>query len=143
MDYVYPRYQVAPATGFMEMVRDAPANAGLRLRIAGTTLEGKDVSKTVLLPLGAQDAAPKRLAGAGLTVMAVPEGVQIAAVGLHSKAEKAGLEQGFMVTGIETSLPRPSQEWIFVPAMLLLGGVVLLQRRRGPPAATRPLATPA
>jgi MYXO-CTERM domain-containing protein len=35
-----------------------------------------------------------------------------------------------MITGIETAVTRPAQEWLFVPALLVLGAVVLLQRRR-------------
>jgi TRAP transporter 4TM/12TM fusion protein len=130
MDFLFARYAVAPAQNFMEMVRDAPPNSGLRLRIEGTTLEGKDVRKTVLLPLGDEATPAKRLVGSGLTTMSVSRGAQVAAVGLHSKAEKAGFEQGFMITGIETPVSRPAQEWMFTPALLVLGAIVLMQRRR-------------
>jgi adenosylmethionine-8-amino-7-oxononanoate aminotransferase len=50
---------------------------------------------------------------------------------------KAGFEQGFMVTGIETPIPQPVKEWLFVPALVVLGGIVLLQRRRLQPAVPR------
>ena len=73
--------------------------------------------------------------------MTVPAGIQIAAVNLHSQADRAGFEQGFVVTGIETEAQRPAKEWLFVPALVVLGAVVLLQRRRVPTrviAATAP-----
>jgi len=63
-------------------------------------------------------------------MMNLPTGVQVAAVGLHSKSEKAGLEQGFAVTGIETDAQRPAQEWMVMPALLLLTAIVLFERRR-------------
>jgi hypothetical protein len=67
--------------------------------------------------------------------MTLPAGIQVAAVNLHSAADKAGFEQGFTITGIETPAPRPAKEWLFIPALLVLAGVMLLQRRR---AATTP-----
>jgi hypothetical protein len=39
------------------------------------------------------------------------------------------------VTGIETERPRLAKEWLFVPALVVLGLVLLVQRRR---AATVP-----
>jgi hypothetical protein len=88
------------------------------------------MKKTVLLPLGDEGSAARRLSKAGLTTMVLPSGVQIAAVNLHGAADRAGFEQGFMVTGIETEAPRPAKEWMFLPALAILGAVVLLQRRR-------------
>jgi hypothetical protein len=122
----------------MEFVSAAPSDTGVRLRIEGTTIEGKDVKKTVLLPLGNEGPAAQRLSRSGLTTMTLPAGIQVAAVNLHSAADRAGFEQGFTITGIETLAPRPAKEWLFVPALLVLGGVMLLQRRR---AATIPEPT--
>ena len=134
MDFVYPKYDVVGPGKLMEFVGAAPPDTGVRLRIEGTTVEGKDVKKTVLLPLGVEGPAPLRLSRSGLTTMSVPAGIQVAAVNLHSAADKAGFEQGFTITGIETLAPRPAKEWFFLPALAVLGGVVLLQRRRAPAA---------
>jgi TRAP transporter 4TM/12TM fusion protein len=130
LDYAFPKYDVAPPQKLMEFASTAPPNTGLRMRIEGTTVEGREVKKTVLLPLGDSGSASQRLARSGLTTMAVPSGIQVAAVNLHSAADKAGFEQGFIVTGVETPAQRPAQEWLFLPALAILGGVMLLQRRR-------------
>jgi len=130
MDFAFPKYDVTPPQKFMAMVTSTPANTGLRVRLEGTNVEGKDVKKTVLLPLGSEGPAEQRLSRSGLTTMAVPAGIQVAAVNLHSAADRAGFEQGFIVTGIETEAQRPAKEWLFVPALVVLGAVVLLQRRR-------------
>lgn len=139
VDLAYPKYEVEPAQKFTEFVRAAPAGSGLRVRIEGTSLEGKDVKKTVLLPLGDQGPVVQRLLRSGLTTLAVPTGVQIAAVNLRSAADKAGLEQGFTITGIETPAPQPAKQWLYLPALAVLGAIVLLQRRRAAatPAPTR------
>src|SRR5206468_1394759 len=60
LDFAFPKYDVVPPQKLMEMAESAPRNAGLRLRIEGTTLEGKEVKKTVLLPLGIEGLAPQR-----------------------------------------------------------------------------------
>jgi hypothetical protein len=51
-------------------------------------------------------------------------------VGLKSPAAKAGIEQGFQVTGIEVEADRPSRQWAYIPAALLVLLVFFLQRMR-------------
>jgi len=141
MDFAYSKYDLAAPQRLNELAATAPADAGLRLRIAGTTLEGKNVTKTVYLPLGKEGSAAQRIRASGLTTLVLPDGIQIAAVGLHSAADKAGFEQGFTITGIEIPAPRPAKEWFFIPALGLLAGVYLLQRRR-PTTVAPALAAP-
>ncbi len=73
LDLALPRYDVVPAQSLAALAAAAPPGAGLRVRIEGTTLEGKDVKKTVLLPLAPEGSAAERIAGAGLRVMALPD----------------------------------------------------------------------
>ena len=130
LDLALPPYVLQPPQSLVERAASAPPDARLRLRIEGTTLEGKEVRKTVLLRLADKGSGEQRMAGAGLRVMTLATGPQVTSVALNSAADKAGFEQGFTITGIETDAPRPAKEWLFVPAMLVLGAVVLLQRRR-------------
>ncbi len=130
LDLALPRYKVLPPQSLVEQATSAPPGVGLRVRIEGTTLEGKDVRKTVLLPLAAEGDGARRIARAGLRVMSLPTGTQIMSVALKSPADKAGFEQGFMVTGVEAERPRPAKEWLFLPALGVLGVILLLQRRR-------------
>jgi hypothetical protein len=136
LDLVVPPYEVVAAQRLNELAAAAPPSSSLRVRIAGTTIEGRDVSKTVLLPLGDAGNAVQRIAKSGLRTIALPNGVQVMSVALKSAADKAGFEQGFMVTGIEIERARPAKEWLFVPALLVLGVVVGLQRRRAGRQAT-------
>ncbi len=57
MDMLYPPYEEVPPTELTRLVEEAPRNANLRIWIQGMTLEGEDISKGVLLPLG--DKAPR------------------------------------------------------------------------------------
>ncbi|MFU2486993.1 TRAP transporter permease [Thauera sp. WH-1] len=132
MDMLYPPYEEIPPTELTRLVEEAPRNGNLRVWVEGMSLEGKDISKGVLLPLGERaDNARERLGAMGLTVMALGDQVQVAAVRFSSQAEKLGLEQGFTITAIELpSGERPPKEWMFVPAFVLLGLVYAMQKPR-------------
>ena len=115
LDMVMPKYRVEAGTQLVQLAGDGVAGKGLRVRIEGTTLEGKSVKKTVLLPLSSEGDGTQRIKKAGLTVMTTPEGPEVMAVGLKSGADKAGFEQGFKVTGVEVPADRPAKEWLCPP----------------------------
>ncbi len=131
MDMVYPPFDEAAPTELTRLVEAAPKDGKLRVWVNGLSLEGQEVTKGVLLSLGAPGKASERLASMGLTVMTLGDQVQVAAVRFGSPAEKLGLEQGFNLTRIEIPHPdRPDKEWIFVPALLLLALVWFMQNAR-------------
>ncbi len=132
MDMLYPPYDEVPPSELTRLVEAAPRNANLRVWIEGMTIEGRDVSRGVLLPLGEPAAnARERLAAIGLTVMALGDDVQVAAVRFSSRAERLGMEQGFSITAIELPAEgRPAKEWIFIPALALLALIIVLQLGR-------------
>jgi len=137
VDLVEERYEVLPGQTLVQQAAKAPPGASLRVRIQGTTIEGRDVEKTVLLPLVDSGSGVQRIAGAGLRVMALPTGTQVMSVALNSAADKAGFEQGFQVTGIEVERKRMAKEWLFVPAFLLFAALYAWQRRRAPAVLPR------
>jgi len=137
-DMVYPPFERAPAAAMMKVIEAKPAGANLRVWVEGQTIEGKDVKKGVLLPLGDEGSARERLGKMGLTLMALGEEVGVGPVAFGSRAEKLGLETGFKFTGIEVPAERPDKEWMFLPAVLLLGLIIALQRARREKAAPAP-----
>ena len=71
------------------MAHQLPDGASLRLWIEGLSIEGKDVKKGVLLPLGPRaDNARARFDAAGVTVMPQGHAIQVLAVKFGSRAEK-------------------------------------------------------
>jgi TRAP transporter 4TM/12TM fusion protein len=134
-DMMYPPYNEVPATELMKLVEAAPAGERKRVWVEGQNIDGKDIRKGVLLPLGDVAPARERLRKLGLTVVPLGQDIQIAQVQFGSVAEKLGLEQGFKVATIELPADRPAKEWMFLPALLLLGAVAALQRRRATAAA--------
>ena len=132
MDMMYPPYEEIPPTELTRLVEEAPRNGNLRVWVEGMNLEGQDISKGVLLPLGDKaEKASERLGAMGLTVMTLGDQVQVGAVRFGSQAEKLGLEQGYSITAIEIpSGERPAKEWMFIPAFILLGLVYAMQKPR-------------
>jgi TRAP transporter 4TM/12TM fusion protein len=129
-DMIYPPYVQAPATEIMKVIEAKPAGDRLRMWVEGQTIEGRNVSKGVLLPLGAKAPARDRLRKVGLTLVTLGKDVSVGQVRFGSQSEKLGLEPGFKIAAIELEAARPDKEWLFLPALLLLVIVVLLQRAR-------------
>jgi hypothetical protein len=131
MDFLAPEYEHLPAAKVFDVARELPDRARLVLVIKGQSLEGEDVGKTVAVRLGPKgEDGRKRLAEAGLTISALGDQVQVAAVKFGSRAKKSGFEQGFEIVRVEVPSGRPSPQWFYVPALLLVGFVWWVQGRR-------------
>ena len=132
MDMISPAHRDLPASQLMAQVEQAPAGARKRIYLEGMNIEGKDVKKGVLLPLGDAAPAAQRLAKVGLRLLPQGDDMQVLMVQFGSTAEKLGIEQGFRITSVEVDSDRPDKEWMFIPALALLALVVFSQRRRLP-----------
>jgi TRAP transporter 4TM/12TM fusion protein len=130
LDQMTPKYRVEAGTRLVELAGAGTPGVGLRVRIEGTSLEGKSIHKTVLLPLSAEGDGVQRIRNSGMTVMTTPSGVEIMSVNLKSGADKAGFEQGFQVSGVEVPTDRMDKRWLYLPALLLLAAVYAAQRMR-------------
>ena len=131
-DMLYPPFDEVPAAQMTSLIEQAPAGSGKRIWIEGMNMNGDDIRKGVLLPLGEPGTARERMASAGLTVMAQGDELLIAAVKFGSPAEKLGMEQGFRIVSAEVPAERPAKEWLYLPALALLLLVMGLQRARRP-----------
>ena len=130
LDQFVQKYRLEPGAKMMQLAQAALPGSSLRVRIEGISLEGENIKKTVLLPLRGEGSARERIARAGMTLMATPDGIQVMSVSLKGAADKAGFEQGFKVTGVEVPADRMAKEWLYLPALLILAVVFLLQRAR-------------
>ncbi|WP_116652629.1 TRAP transporter permease [Pelagibacterium sediminicola] len=131
IDLAVPPYDPRPATELMEIVAQKPENDFIRLGIEGMDMRGNDISKVVMLNLGPEAPPMERLRYAGLDVMEMGDSVQIMGVEFSSEAERYGVNFGMEITRVLTpNANRPPREIVYVPALALLGGIYLLQRRR-------------
>src|SRR5690606_27403787 len=140
MNHISDKYEDRPAADIVSIAADMPDGGRLVAVLHGMNIEGDELTKTVAVALPAlpEDdtstgaaAGRKRLAEAGLMVTALGDQVQIGAVQFGSRARRAGWEQGWDVVSVKTPNPqRPSEFWVYVPALLLLAMVWAMQGRR-------------
>ena len=131
MDWIADEYRSAPAATVYEVAGRLGANDRLVAVIKGTSLEGKDLAKTVAVNLGeANTDGRKRVAAAGLTLMTLGDRVQIAAARFGSPARKGGFDEGFDIVELKVPSGRPSPYWFYLPGLGLLALVWWLQGRR-------------
>jgi TRAP transporter 4TM/12TM fusion protein len=131
MDMIHPPFDEVKGERMSQLIAESPANTGKRIWIEGLNLNGDEIKKGVLIPLGAPGDVKARLASSGLTVMADGDNLVVVAVKFGSKADKLGIEQSFRVTALEVPSDRPAKEWFFIPAFVLLGLIIVVQRARG------------
>jgi TRAP transporter 4TM/12TM fusion protein len=130
MDKMYTPYSEVPAKEIFRVAGELPEDDRLVLVIEGTNVEGEDVRKTVAVQLGKPGDGRKRLADAGLTISALGPEVRVSAVKFGSRAKKSGFEQGFKVAAVKVPSDRPSEHWVYIPALALIAVVWFLQRAR-------------
>jgi hypothetical protein len=103
---------------------------GPRLRVAGVNDLGDPIEFVALVPIGNEATGEERLAAAGITVAERDGKMFLDDVAFGSPAADAGLDWDQEVLRVLRPADQPSKYLMFIPALLLLGGVVMLQRRR-------------
>ncbi|MBI3453133.1 MAG: TRAP transporter permease [Rhodospirillales bacterium] len=137
MDMIYPPFVDVPATRIYEIAAAEPADGALRLSVAGGTLAGRAIQKTIKLPLGLPGAGETRLKRAGVELRIDKGAVTVDNVIFGSSAKKLGLDLDWTVTSVNVAADRPAKHWMFIPALLMLGAVVGLQMERRSRAALK------
>ncbi len=143
-DWFYTPYSVVPVEKMQMVVSGLQVDQNMRLRIE---VEEKDKSgkvsieeRTFVLPV-TKGSVEGRVKRTGLELDAAPKDgkLDIVDIGVDSKAERARLDAGNKnrLLGIEVRNPQPAKEWFALPAFLLLGLVIVVQRRRNLKTAKR------
>lgn len=131
MDRIAPEYRDAKPAEVFEIARNVESGGRVVMVTRGTTLEGREIVKTVAVQLGDKGAeGRKRLADAGLQLVPLGDTLQIGQAKFGSRAAKAGVEQGWDVTAIKVPTDRPTAHWFYLPALLLALLVWWSQGRR-------------
>jgi len=130
MDMIVPPLESRPATEIAAIAEVQPPEAMLRIRVSGETIDGKQVTKLVPLPLGPSGAGAERLAHGGIELRQEEEKMLVDNIVFGSAAEKAGVDFDWEILDVQVKADQPPKRLIYIPALALLGLVVLLQRRR-------------
>jgi TRAP transporter 4TM/12TM fusion protein len=137
-DEIYPPLENVSAERIIELAGQMPPEGSLRMSVAGENLDGDFVEKTVQLPLGPAGDGTARLADAGLEVRTEDDKVFVDMVMFGSQAQELGIDFDWEIVNLQLPAERPPKQLMFIPALLLLGLIAWLQRRRRPSAAAQP-----
>jgi len=129
-EMVYPSSQIVQPIKIVEMVEQLPPNADLRLHVEGESIDGNLVSKMVVLPMGESAPGKARLEKAGLELRTEKKRVFVDMVTFDSLAQKAGIDFDWEILSLQIPTDRPAKQWMYFPALALLGLLVIRQRRR-------------
>ena len=138
LDQVIPKYVENKGTEIVALAGKVPAGGELRVNVAGPNFD--DASKTdrttLIVPLGKAGKGEQRLSKAGIVIVIEDGKAKLEEPLPASKFEKDLKSFDFygdnpvVVTSVQMPNDRPPKEVLYIPALLLLGLVILLQRRR-------------
>jgi hypothetical protein len=132
MDMVSAPYAEEQPASIAEAALATTPGEDLRLRVAGINDLGDPIEFVAILPIGEGATGEERLEAAGLVIRQDGDALFIDDVGFDTPAANAGLDWDQEVLRVLRPLDQPSKYLMFIPALILLGLVVLLQRGRRP-----------
>lgn len=138
-----PHFRVEP-TKVYEIVRDIPRNGVMSVVISGPDFDsGETTSTTVLVPLGDLEEAEKRLTDAGLTVTNEDGQMRIEEpfVGTELFSKIGDIfdfysDNPVVIDHIQQPAERMPKELFYIPALVVLAGIIFIQSRRKKHEAT-------
>jgi hypothetical protein len=127
-----PEFEQRPAADLFVVAENAADGQSLRVRMTGENLNGDLIDARFLLPLAASGAdgetRPRDHAGIEFRQDAGKVFVEGRAFG--GPAEQLGIDWDWEVVEIEQAADRPPKELFYIPALLLVALIYLLQMRR-------------
>jgi TRAP transporter 4TM/12TM fusion protein len=119
-----------PAADLVSLADSVPAGETVRFRVMSQSRTGDEVEKLVRLTIPAGTTGAERLNKAGIGLATTGDKPMLQTVRFGSEAAKYGLAPGDEITAVLVPADRPSRYWFALPALLVLAGIVALQRRR-------------
>ncbi|OLQ86984.1 C4-dicarboxylate ABC transporter [Vibrio panuliri] len=130
-DMVYPAKVLSPGTEIAQIVEKLDIGQTLELRVAGETLEGDMVEKTVRLPFEDEaTTAEQRISSMGLMLTDNQGKMIVDMVQFGSPAEASGIDFDWQIKWVVQDADRPMKEWVFLPCLLIAIALGANQRRR-------------
>ncbi len=130
MDIVSPPYDEAAPASIVEAMGAAAPGAEMRLIVEGLDDVGDKMTFTAVMPVGSEATGEERLGAFGLELLVDGDNVIIDNATFDSPAQLAGLDFDQKILTVLVPANQPSKFLMFIPALVLLGLIILLQRRR-------------
>jgi TRAP transporter 4TM/12TM fusion protein len=130
MDMLHDPYRDIPPAQLAQALDSVEDGSSLRVRVRGEDKVGDPREFVVLLPVPAGADGQARLDKLGLMTYEDGDKILIDSVAFGSPAAEAGLEFDQQILSVRAPTERWPKEWMWLPALLLFGLIVWLQRRR-------------
>jgi len=130
MDMVFPPYDEKPPVAFAQALADGTPGEEFRLQIKGVDAVGDPREWYVVLAVPEGASGEERLAATGITLIENDGKAMIDDVAFDSPAKKLGLDWDQEIMTVQTPADAPSKYLAYIPAVILLGLLVMVQRRR-------------
>ncbi len=140
MEYVSPTARSVQPRYLVEEVAKAEVGKNILLEVSGLNPYGKEITFFSQLQIPAGETGEERLQNLGLTLYEDGEQIEIDGemqpkilidnVELESPAAKAGLNWDQAIIGVQLPTVSIAKEWMFIPALALIGFIGFTQRRR-------------
>ncbi len=137
MDMVSPPFHTLKPSEIEQGAMNMAPGQEMMLEVKGVNAVGDPITFMALLPVGEGESGSERLLASGLEIVVSGDDVVIDNVTFDSAAQKAGFDWDQHVQSVRVPASQPSKYWMFLPALLLLALVVILQRRRAEPVAAQ------
>jgi TRAP transporter 4TM/12TM fusion protein len=129
-DMVFPEFEEMPGIELMHTMERTEPGHMLRLQIKGEDMKGDLYEKAMMLPVGEGATGADRLNDVGFEIRTEDGKVFVDNVVFGSNAEKMGIDFDQEIIKVMMPSDRLPKQIMFIPALVFLGLIYLLQKRR-------------
>jgi TRAP transporter 4TM/12TM fusion protein len=130
MDMVAAPYRSVDPVTIEQTLEAATPGTELRATVAALDEVGDPITLTMMIPVGDEPTGAERLEAFGLLVFEQDGKLVSDGATFDSKAQEAGFDFDQTFLTLEVPTAQPPRELFYIPALLVLAGIYLLQRRR-------------
>ncbi|MGQ7261411.1 TRAP transporter permease [Vreelandella sp. V005] len=130
MDMIHNPYESIPPAQFVEALGDADEDSTLRLQIAGLDDYGDPMSTYMTLPVPDGETGQERLDNLGMELFIEDGTAVVDMVTYGSQAAELGFDFDQEIIEVLAPVNRWTKEIMWIPAFLIFGLIVVMQRRR-------------
>ena len=138
LDYIQPPFDIRPGAEIVELAGQMPSESNLRVVVRGPDFDNPDEERQLFveIPMGPEGDGAERLTNAGLTI--TPEG-EVAIIDepfpgtpFFTKLQDFDFygDTSVRIDEVKLETERLPKDIFYIPALGLIGLVILLQRRR-------------
>lgn len=130
MDLAVAPYDQVEPTSLVETLERATPGTELRATVSGMNDVGDPITLTMMIPVGSEATGDERLEAFGLMVFEQDGKLIVDGTAYDSPAQQAGFDFDQVFETLDVPTAQPPRQLFYIPALLLLGLIYLLQRGR-------------